>query len=126
VFQLRDDHLNAFRQTAATGFEDRAVGHLRQELPTQTAPFSDGDLRQRVRSCVVRCRAYALTSERQIIRFVDTSYLIGEFFDSDPQQSWTRDVLQARDLSPDERSALLLTAAEGITEGRPVKENAGR
>lgn len=96
MFQLRDDHVNAFRQTAASGFEDRAVGHLRKELPVQ------------------------------IIRFVDTSYLIGEFFDSDPEQSWTRDVLQARDLSPDERSALLLTAAEGITEGRPVKENARR
>jgi hypothetical protein len=118
MFELREDHLTAFRNTAAANFEDRAVAHLRKELPDQTAGLTDDDLRRRIRSSMNRGRQYGLTSERQLMRFVDADFLLGDSFEVDPQQSWSAAILRDPDYSADERSALLLAAAEGVAAHR--------
>lgn len=112
MFQIRDDHMNAFRETARENFEDRAIAHARAELPRQTASLSDDDLRQRVRSAVDRGRQYGFTTERDVICFFDTGLILGESFDSDPRNDWTLEILRDPELSAAERSQLLLTAAE--------------
>jgi hypothetical protein len=114
MFELREGHLDGFRRVAAANFEDRGLAHVRTYLGPQSAPFSDDEIRERIRASIARGAQYGLASERQIIRFVDTTYLLGENFDTDPAQSWTLEILRDGELSADERSALLLTVAEGM------------
>jgi len=79
----------------------------------------DEELRARVLSCQVRCEAYGLTEEHQILGFLEAGYLLGEDFDSAPGNEWAAEVLTDPGLSLDERVAMLLAIAELIDEDRP-------
>src|SRR5262249_46867000 len=107
TFTIRREQTEAYRRCMLEDFENRAVQHLRQYLSELMVPFSDEALRQRVRTCVPRARAHGLATERQIMGFVNPSYLLGEWFDRDPALSWTRDVLNSTRLNADDRAELL-------------------
>ena len=74
--------------------------------------ISDEDLSERVHSCMDRCVSYGLTTEEQILQFAQTSLLLGEHFDSDPENEWVSEVLTDPETTPDERAAMLLAVAE--------------
>jgi hypothetical protein len=85
MFQLRDEHLNALASVSRDNFVERGVSHLRVSLPDYSAPYTDDQLRERIRECVGRAGGYGLTSERQVMAFVDTTYIKGRNFDQDPE-----------------------------------------
>jgi hypothetical protein len=109
--QIRPEQYEAFRQVKLKDFEGRAVAHLRRHLAQETAPFSDDDLCRRVRECIPRAELYRLTSERQVISFVNTTYLIGEEFDADRKHSDVLDVLKDAELDADQRAGTMLDIA---------------
>src|ERR1700689_3926305 len=106
------------------GFEDRALGYLRSGLPAEAGPFTDDELLERFRSCADRCAAYGLNTEEQILDFTAASCLLGERFDSDPENQWVAEILNDPEASPDERAALLLALAATIVEEKTVEETA--
>jgi hypothetical protein len=111
MFQIGGDHMRAFESAARENFETRAVQHLRYALPDQTRPFSDEQLRQRVRECPFRAGRYGLVTERQVMAFVDATYLAGVFFDSDPRCTWAAPLLNSRGMAADSKAAWLLCLA---------------
>ncbi len=82
------------------------------------AGLNDTELRARAMVCAPRCAAYGLSQEEQILQFAAITLLLGEHFDSDPEQSWAREILTDSLLSPEERGALLLALAELLAEER--------
>jgi len=111
MFQLREPHLQAFQKVAYSNFEERAIAHFRKCFPSKTRELSDDDLRNRLHAAQTRAHRYGLASEKQIIQFVDTGFLSGENFDSDPQLSWPGEVLNDPAKSADERAARLYQRA---------------
>lgn len=111
MFKIRKEQEEIFRQQALREFEDKAVQHLRRDLSEQTASFSDDDLRLRVRQCIPRSSDYGLTTQKQIICFVDVSFLLGEQFDTDPSHAWAGELLKGQKLSATNRANLLLATA---------------
>ena len=118
MFELSGDHMTAFRGVAQDHFEQRAVLHLRQQFGAETFALTDGELRERVRTGRERARGWGLLTEVQIMDFVDTGFLIGEDFDSDPGESWTRDLLGDKELPADQRSAVLVSSARILVATR--------
>lgn len=112
MFQLRDEHIRAFQSVAVDNFEERAVRHLRKHLPDRTSQLTDDDLRRRVHRGMDRAKTYGFATEREIMCFVDTSFLLGEYFDT--ETSWTWKILGDASSSPDERAHRLLGKAEKI------------
>jgi hypothetical protein len=108
MLKIRDEHMQAFQAQTMSGFEERGVRHLRTHLPEQTAPFSDNDLRVRIQTGGARARTYGFLSERQIMSFVDTSFLIGPDFDHDRRYPWAQEILLNRALPPNRRAGTLL------------------
>lgn len=100
-------------------FERRAVAHIRENLPEQSAGFSDPQIRERVRDGVRRANRYGLESERQAMCFIDTGFLIGPDFDTRSDTRWARTLLEDRQLSANERAARLLSRAEKEKGGVP-------
>lgn len=119
AFKIRREQTEAFRRQAEANFESRAIQHLRRDLTEQTVPFTDEQLRQRTRDCIRRAAVYELVTERQIMCFVDVTFLLGCDFDSNPEQAWTQKVLQDRKFSPADRANLLLATACSVV--RDVK-----
>jgi len=113
VLKIRPEQAEAFGRDAMTDFESRAVAHLRRKLPDLTEGLSDEQLRVRVKSCVPRAARYDLVTERQIICFVDTSYLLGEQFDTDPRHADVAEVLNRKDTDPDRRAGVIVGMALG-------------
>jgi hypothetical protein len=111
MFQLREDHMNAFQETALENFQDRGVRYLRSQLPNETADYSDDQLRQRVRECVARAQPYGLTSERQVMSFAVVTYISGENFDTSADCDWAPAVLQNPDYTGDVKAAVLISFA---------------
>lgn len=113
MLKVRDEQYAALQDQAKLRFEDRVVRHLRTHLAEPTHEYSDDALRERIRVCQPRAAAYGLTSERQIVSFVDATFLIGEQFDSDPKHSDVSDILTSKDLDGNAKAGFLVGVAYG-------------
>jgi len=111
MWKIRQEQVDALSRGVMEGFERRAVGHCRRVLTQQVRPYTDAQLRERVRACLPRAAPYGLTTEYEVLCFVDTSFLLGEWFDRDPVHAWALQVLQDSKLTPEERADLLLERA---------------
>lgn len=113
MFELRQDHVAAFEDTAEENFIGRVGVHLRTALPLQTAAESDEAMHQRVRDGAARARSYGLTWERSIVRFMESDYLLGRNFERDPRYDWAPMILGNPQFGQDARAlSLVLCAAE--------------
>ncbi len=104
--------MRAFQGVAKDNFEERGVGHLRRCLPEATAAYSDAQLKQHIDRCIGRAGRYGLTTERQVMGFVDATYLAGEHFDADPACGWAPRLLESDKMPGDDRASLLVVFAE--------------
>ena len=119
MLKIGDDHMKAFQKQTADQFVERGVKHLRTHLPEQTALFTDDDLRARIRAGNVRARTYGFISERQIMAFVDTGFLIGPDFDKDRRYPWALEILLNRVVPANHRASTLLGNAARASGYRP-------
>ena len=117
MFRLRKEHSDALRRQALADFEARAVRHLREHLPGPTATYSDEELLRRVRRAVPRARQHGLLTQRQVVRFLDVTFLLAEGFDQDPRYEWAAVLLRSTKLSAEARSILLLAVAASVHGG---------
>ena len=116
MFRIRDNHVKAFRAEHFSDFMQRALRHLRRDLPEQTSKLTDDQMRERVESCVRRATDFGLLSERQAICFVDSSFLLGIGFESDPRYDWAPPILKSDKLDPTDRAHLLLATACSVAK----------
>ena len=116
MFQLREEHHQAFQQATWDAFERRAIAHVRANFPDQASNRSDAQLQARIRSEYRRAQQYGFQSERQIMCFIDTGFLIGLDFDSRQETSWTQTILRYPDFSTDQRAEVLLAGAQKAVE----------
>ncbi len=114
MFELSGDHMQRFSEMRIESFEDRAVEHLRQCLGHEVDDQSDDQLRERVHRSMKRSELYGLTNERQIMCFVDSGVLVGEYFDLDPAQTWAAHILRHPTASPDHKAAAILHIATEV------------
>jgi len=117
MFQLRDEHQEAFEAAALAGFERRAVAHVRANFPDESSKLTDHEIRASARDGLRRSKAYGFETERQVMRFVDTGFLIGPDFDTREDAAWTRMILNSVEDPVEQRSRWLLACAQ-----RAVKE----
>jgi hypothetical protein len=121
MFIIRKEQIDAFRDHLWSDFENRAILHLREFVTEATAGITDDELRHRVRACALRAKMYGLTTERQIMDFVDASFFLSERFDEEPEHSWSVEVLLAEKLSADVRSGFLAQNARVFFEEKRAR-----
>ena len=119
MLKISQDHMTAFRAQTTDQFVERGVKHLRTHLPEQTDLFSDDDLRARIRAANVRARTYGFRSERHIMAFVDTGFLIGPNFETDKRYPWASAILANRAMPANQRAGMLLGNAERASHYQP-------
>lgn len=111
MLTIRKTQQDVFRRQARAAFEARAIAHLRRDLAEQTAGLGDDEVTRRVREAIARAERYGLATQRQIVCFVDASFLLGEGFDTDPGHGWAREVLHSPHLAASDKANLLLATA---------------
>ncbi len=92
--KITRQQLQALADQSRHDFISRSAEFLRSTWPSQTNSFSDHRLRDLIHASIVRAEEYGIEIEADVIRFVETSLLLGEDFDTSAQFPWAAEFLQ--------------------------------
>ena len=97
---LREEHLAAFEASAISLFASRVIAHVKAVWPAECGELGGPAVADLVRNGIQRAAALGLSSEHDLVRFVDLSFILAKDFDTHPLAGWTRPILSDRRLSP--------------------------
>jgi hypothetical protein len=103
VFKLRKEHLAAFEAQVVSLFTARVVAHAKAVWPAECGELSDAGVAEIVRGAIQRGCALGLSTELDIVRFVDLAFILAKDFDTNPLAAWTRPVLADKTAPPSVR-----------------------
>ena len=100
MLKLRKEHLDAFEAQVVSLFASRVVAHVKTIWPAECGELGDAGVAEAVRSAIQRAAALGLSSEYDVVRFVDLTFILAKDFDTNPLARWTGAILSDRTLSP--------------------------
>ena len=100
MFKLRQDHLDAFEAQVVSLFASRVIAHVKAVWPAECGELGDPAVADMVRYGIQRAGALGLSSEHDVVRFVDLAFILAKDFDTHPLARWTGPILSDRKLSP--------------------------
>jgi len=100
MLKLRKEHLKAFEAQVVSLFGSRVVEHVKTVWPAECAEVGDATVVETVRNAIQRAATLGLSSEHDMVRFVDLSFILVKDFDTNPLAGWTRPILADRTLAP--------------------------
>jgi hypothetical protein len=100
MLRLRKEHLAAFEAHVVNLFVARVIAHVKAVWPAECAELTEPVLTDMVRAAIQRGSALGLSTEHDLVRYVDLSFLLAKDFESNPLASWTRPILADRMLPP--------------------------
>ncbi|HEY3820372.1 MAG TPA: hypothetical protein VGL81_24575 [Polyangiaceae bacterium] len=111
MWLIRAEQLRAFEDVALARFERDAVAHLHRALPERCTTLGPSAVARSVRRAIIKARGYGITSELDVLKFLNLMYLLDFDFDTDPRFAWAADRLNAEDVEPSVRLQLILDRA---------------
>lgn len=109
---MREAQMKVFGQAAVRNFENRLLEYLEEVFPKQCAILGREQVRTVIRLGIEQAEQYGLVSERDVRLYVDLMFLLGSYFDLDPQLPWAARILADEDsIDPGDRAGLLYDRA---------------
>ena len=112
MFKLRKEHLEAFEAEVVRLFATRVIAHVKVVWPAECGELGDATVASLVQSAIQRAAAIGLSTELDIVRFVDLQFILVKDFDTNPLSGWTRPILADRKLAPAEKLQRLYSRME--------------
>lgn len=103
MFKLRKEHLAAFEAQVVTLFTGRVIVHMKAVWPAECGELGDPAVAEIVRGAIQRGAALGLSTELDIVRFVDLAFILAKDFDTNPLAAWTRPILADKSTQPSAR-----------------------
>ena len=100
MLKLRKEHLDAFEAHVVNLFTGRVVAHVKAVWPAECGELGDAGVLEMVRSAIKRAATLGLTSELDVVRFVNLGFILVKDFETNPLALWTRSILADRALAP--------------------------
>jgi hypothetical protein len=105
---IRQEQMDEFIRTAAKSFEDWMVAHLTEFFPGECRVLGYPEVRATIRYGIEKAERYGITTEREVCKYIDLMYALGQDFDSNPDLPWVQEILQDETLpDPEERMVRL-------------------
>lgn len=95
---MREAQMTTFEQVAIHNFENRLLEHLKEFFPRHCEILGDEQVRKVIRLGIERAGQYDLTSERNVDLYVNLMFMLGSYFDQDPQLPWAAKILTDKDI----------------------------
>lgn len=93
MLRIRATQMAAFRQTAIHNFENRMLEHLKEFFPRHCQILGAEQVRKVIRLGLEQAKQYDFDSERNVHLFVGLMFMLGSYFDQDPQLPWAANIL---------------------------------
>lgn len=103
MLKLRKEHLKAFDTQAVSLFGLRVTAHVKAVWAAECAELGDDAVAETVRNSIQRAAAIGLSSEHDVVRYVDLSFILAGDLDTNPLAAWTKPILADRKLAPGAR-----------------------
>ena len=100
MLKLRKSHLDAFELHVVKLFTTRVAAHVKAVWPAECAELGEPGLPEMIQAAIKRAAALGLTSELDVVRYVDLAFILVKDFETNPLALWTRSILADRVLAP--------------------------
>ena len=97
MLQIRQTQLRVLEEDGWRKFEDEMVRHSQDFAPKLSAQLGEGQLRIALRQAIGRARDHGFSNRGPVRTFIESMFLFGSGFDTDPQYPWARRALLADD-----------------------------
>ncbi|MDS4026630.1 MAG: hypothetical protein RKO25_06565 [Candidatus Contendobacter sp.] len=95
---MREAQMTTFEQAAVHNFENRLLEHLKEFFPKHCEILGDEQVRKVIRLGIERAEQYEVVSERDLYLYVGLMFMLGSYFDEDPQLPWAGKILKDEDI----------------------------
>ena len=103
MLKIRGEQMDVMAQAAMRGFEQRVAQHLNEHFPEECRRAGPERIAAAIRQGVARAARYGITSELDVVRYLDLSVVLGLDFDSGKRYPWAQQILEDRELDADEK-----------------------
>jgi len=118
--KLRSVQVDALSEPARRDFLERMRVHLRRFFPRQCQSMNDAQLNARVCNGVRRAGKYDIVNERDVCKYCDLMFALGENFDADSRYPWAAAILSEERLDPTVKTNRLFKEALRRRQGNPA------
>lgn len=94
MLMIREEQMAAFEQAAVRNFARQVYDYLEPFFPDHYQVLGAEPMREVIRLGMERAEPYQLISERDVYRYVSLMFLLGSYFDEDPQWPWIAELLK--------------------------------
>lgn len=91
---MRETQMATFKQAAIHNFENRLLEHLKKFFSKHCEILGEEQVRKVICLGIERAGQYELVSERDLYLYVDLMFMLGSYFDQDPQLPWAAKILK--------------------------------
>ena len=81
-------------------FLGRVAAHFKAVWPAECAELGDPAVSEIVRGAIQRGAALGLSTEYDLVRYADLSFILAKDFETSPLAAWTRPILADRMIPP--------------------------
>ncbi len=107
MFKLRQEHIDAFRETAIGVPRERIIKALKKTLPGELDALTEDQLRKLCNIGIEKAQNYEMNSEYGCYMFIAAMLVYGNNFDTDSGLDWSRDFLSNEAKEEREKTFLL-------------------
>jgi len=100
MLRLRKEHLAAFEAHVVNLFVSRVIAHVKAVWAAECSELAEPGVAEIVRAAIQRGSTMGLSTEHDLVRYVDLSFLLAKDFETNPLAAWTRPILADRMLPP--------------------------
>ena len=99
MLTIRADQMTAFGDLALRRFERELLLHLSRQAPEHCRAIGEASALEAIQLGIRRASVYGLTNRGPVRTYVELMFLLGSYFDTDPQYPWATAALIRDDMS---------------------------
>jgi hypothetical protein len=113
---IRQSQIEIFSELEVRRFEDWMLSHLQRFFPLRCTALGERELRESIQSGIDRAAHYEIRTKRDVCKFIDLMFVLGEDFDSVEPSKWATKILLRPGDSRSKMNTLVLAAKERLAK----------
>lgn len=93
MLQIRRTQMRVLEDAGWRKFEDEMLLHSQEFAPKLSTQLGEPQLRIALRQAIARAREYGFSNRGPVRTYIESTFLFGSSFDTDPQYPWARRAL---------------------------------
>ena len=93
MLKIRNEQMQEFKAVSLQKFEDEMVCHIQEFTPPHYLVLGEDGVREVVRLGIREAKRYAFTNRGPVQFYIEMMFMIGSYFDTDPQYPWAAQIL---------------------------------